>query len=223
MYPGEVREIMKYDLHIHTDASPDSNNDPRDVIDTAIDKGLDGIAITDHDSVENVKVAKSYASDKDITLVPGAEITTEKGHLLGLGIEEIPETENVDQILDFIEDRGGVAVASHPFSLTGNGIKDIETLNKIKAIETINYKTYRKYNQRAQKFATSNNKTVLASSDSHTLLTIGNVWTDMEAGNVQEVVKAIKDGNTEVNCNMPSFGTVSLITLIKNIKYIFRC
>lgn len=84
---------MKIDLHIHTTYS-DGVFTPEKVVDTAIEAGLDAIAITDHDNVLSYTVAKNYLekiqpenSIKPLILIPGIEINTiYKGyevHILG--------------------------------------------------------------------------------------------------------------------------------------------
>jgi PHP family Zn ribbon phosphoesterase len=66
------------DLHIHSALSPCSDNDmtPNNVLNMAILKGLDIIAITDHNSAENVEAILQCAKDKDIVVIPGMEIET---------------------------------------------------------------------------------------------------------------------------------------------------
>lgn len=44
--------IMKFDLHVHSEHSRDSNSSHRDIIEIARKRGLDGFAICDHDTVE---------------------------------------------------------------------------------------------------------------------------------------------------------------------------
>lgn len=77
---------MKSDLHIHT-AYSDGAFTPEKVVDTAIEAGLEAIALTDHDNVLSYNIAKKYAEDKPIEIIPGVEINTlYKGyevHILG--------------------------------------------------------------------------------------------------------------------------------------------
>lgn len=61
------------DLHLHTTAS-DGSCSPSEVCQLAIDKGLAAIAITDHDTVDGVAEAISYA-DNRITVIPGIEMS----------------------------------------------------------------------------------------------------------------------------------------------------
>ena len=75
------------DLHIHTCLSPcaDDLMTPRTIVKTAIDRGLGLIAITDHNSAQNVEATIAAAEALPISVLPGIEITTEEEvHLLGL-------------------------------------------------------------------------------------------------------------------------------------------
>jgi predicted metal-dependent phosphoesterase TrpH len=77
---------VKVDLHIHTSYS-DGAFSPEKIVDTAIDAGLEAIAITDHDNVLSHQIALDYAKDKSLKILPGVEINTiYKGyevHILG--------------------------------------------------------------------------------------------------------------------------------------------
>lgn len=79
---------MKIDLHIHT-AYSDGTFSPEMVVDTAIECGLDVIALTDHDNILSHKIANDYVKKNNINIeiIPGVEINTiYKGyevHILG--------------------------------------------------------------------------------------------------------------------------------------------
>ena len=79
---------MKVDLHIHTTYS-DGAFSPELIVDTAIESGLDVIALTDHDNILSYDIAKKYAKDNDkkLEIIQGVEINTiYKGyevHILG--------------------------------------------------------------------------------------------------------------------------------------------
>jgi len=75
------------DLHIHTCLSPcaDLTMSPKRVVERAVKKKLDMIAICDHNSAENVRAARAAASKKKITVLAGMEITTvEEVHIIAL-------------------------------------------------------------------------------------------------------------------------------------------
>lgn len=74
------------DLHIHTCLSPCGDNDmtPGNVLGMAKLKGLDAVAISDHNTARNLPAAQVIADAYDLLLVPAIEITTsEEVHMLG--------------------------------------------------------------------------------------------------------------------------------------------
>ncbi|MBI5098566.1 MAG: PHP domain-containing protein [Nitrospirae bacterium] len=78
-------KIFRSDLHIHTCLSPcaDLEMTPSAIIKTAIEKGIDIIAITDHNSAENVIAARKAAERTTLTVLAGMEITSsEEAHIL---------------------------------------------------------------------------------------------------------------------------------------------
>ncbi len=89
---------FKADLHIHTCLSPCAELDmtPSFIVKTALEKGLDIIAITDHNSAENVPAARNSAAESGLTVLAGMEIaSSEEAHILALfedeRIEELQE------------------------------------------------------------------------------------------------------------------------------------
>lgn len=73
----------KIDLHIHTTCS-DGTFSPKEIIDIAIQNGVDAISITDHDSIKSyTSELFEYAKNREITLIPGVEMST---RYYGIGI-----------------------------------------------------------------------------------------------------------------------------------------
>lgn len=73
------------DLHIHSALSPcgDSDMTPNNIVNMARLKGLDAIAVTDHNSAENVEVVMKLGFEKGIVVLPGMEVQSrEEVHLL---------------------------------------------------------------------------------------------------------------------------------------------
>lgn len=79
-----------YDLHTHSSAS-DGNLPPEELIARAVDKGVDVLALTDHDGVEGITAAIDAAKQHEINLIAGVEISvTWSGltvHIVGLNID----------------------------------------------------------------------------------------------------------------------------------------
>ena len=80
--------FVKADLHIHSYGNggsydvTDSQMNPQNIVDTAIEKGLSVISITDHNASLNSCAAVQYAEGKNILVIPGVELSTPQGHLL---------------------------------------------------------------------------------------------------------------------------------------------
>lgn len=81
---------MSADLHIHTTYS-DGSFTPAEIIDKAVERGFNTIAISDHDTLEGIKPALDYTADIDIEVIPAIEFSTFRGkaeiHVLGYFID----------------------------------------------------------------------------------------------------------------------------------------
>lgn len=80
-------KIFKADLHLHTCLSPCGSLDmtPRKIVMEACKKGLSIIAVTDHNTAENVRAVAKAAEGYNLLVIPGMEITTaEEVHVVGL-------------------------------------------------------------------------------------------------------------------------------------------
>jgi predicted metal-dependent phosphoesterase TrpH len=91
---------FKADMHIHTCLSPcaDITMSPRSIVDTARKKGLDIIAICDHNSAENVPAALRCGERIGVKVIGGMEITTaEEVHVLALfdSLKSLFEVQNI--------------------------------------------------------------------------------------------------------------------------------
>lgn len=110
----------KADLHIHSNHSDGLATIPEimEYVQNCTD--LRVIAITDHNTVEGARFAKSLSELYDFDVVVGSEISSAVGHVLGLFIEEdVPAGMSAADTIRAIEEQGGVAVIPHPFSAKG--------------------------------------------------------------------------------------------------------
>ncbi len=97
---------IHYDLHIHTVLSPCGDNDmtPNNIVNMAVLKGLDVIAICDHNSSGNAGVVMRAAKNLNAPLVvlPGLELTTSEDiHVLCL----FKNIEDADNFSGFVMDK----------------------------------------------------------------------------------------------------------------------
>lgn len=79
--------VYRCDLHIHTCLSPCGDLDmyPRAIVRKSLEKGLDCIAICDHNTAENVAFVEKAAQGSSLKIIPGMEITSrEEVHVIGL-------------------------------------------------------------------------------------------------------------------------------------------
>ncbi len=187
---------MRFDLHIHSDHSSDSALAVDDILKKAVGKGLDGIAICDHNTVEGSLCAIRRARELDLPLlvIPGMEISTSNGHLIVLGLRENIQPElPVSETIMIARQKGGVVIAPHPFKKDsiGSAAKDAD------AIETFNSRCVLGENRRAKELALSLGKSEVGGSDSHLLSTIGLGFTEIEAQRSESsVLESIRKGKT---------------------------
>ena len=93
--------LLKIDLHVHTCLSPCATLDmtPRKIVAEALRKGIEIIAITDHNSVENASAVMKSARKCDLTVIPGIEVTTsEEVHIIGL-FEEMVQAREMQRLV----------------------------------------------------------------------------------------------------------------------------
>ncbi len=170
--------MPRYDLHIHTRESPDSRTTPEQVVAHALWHGLDGVAVTDHDTTAGVDAVRD-AAPPALEVIPAAEVTTTAGHLLALDIEEAPPTDDPLRTIDRIHDQGGYAVIAHPFDPFRRNFRDArDAAAAADAIETVNARCIRHaYNHRAASFAADHDLPGVGGSDAHMHWEIGRVVT----------------------------------------------
>ena len=191
---------MRFDLHIHSCNSHDCLLQIDDILKQAVKTGLDGIAITDHNTVEGSLQARVRAKELNLPLIVliGMEVSTSKGHILVLGItENIPYGLSPEKTIEIVREKGGVAIPSHPFKMKGIGRVDgLE----VDGIETFNSSCMFGENAKAKKMAQTLGKCEIGGSDSHLLDTIGFGITEIDAEpNEKAVLQAIREGKTHAS------------------------
>jgi hypothetical protein len=80
-------KLYHCDFHIHTPTSlcyKDKTGTPEDIVNMSIEKGLDAIAITDHNSHEGILGVMNVAKEKGLIVFPGFELTARGGHILAI-------------------------------------------------------------------------------------------------------------------------------------------
>ena len=125
-----------YDLHCHTSNSKDSPADIRRTVRVAKKRGIDGIAVTDHN-----KIYKGPLRIEGIDIIPGCEITLKGGgHLLSYFVtEDIKPYRGLRETVSDVKAQGGYAVLAHPLCESDGWIRKNEEreINVDEALEII--------------------------------------------------------------------------------------
>lgn len=178
---------FKIDLHTHSFFSGDGVSSPEENIAAARAKGLDGFALTDHNTNEGVEYLRAKGLIRDdglpvdnFLIIPGVEVTTAEGHLLCIGAW-LPylKGQPAQKVCELIHERGGLAIPPHPYDLFRAGIR-FSTLQNlpIDALEVFNAATtLRRYNRYAFKYAQMRGLPMTAASDAHHHAAIGTAYT----------------------------------------------
>lgn len=156
--------------------------EPRLLLKAAKARGLDGVAVTDHNTIRGALAAKKLARSIDIKVIVGEEVKTTKGDLIGYNLsKEISCNTPLEDAIDDIHDQGGVACAPHPldvFRTSAIGGRALERVKKkLDMIEAYNGRNFFLLNAAARDFALRNRLPMTAGSDAHFYPEVGRAWT----------------------------------------------
>jgi predicted metal-dependent phosphoesterase TrpH len=184
--------LLKFDLHVHTVTSYDGHTKHEDLLEIIRGRGLTGVAITEHDKFDPPRL-------QDGLVLPGIEVSSRDGHVLGLGVREtIPARLPADETIQRIHDQGGVAIIPHPYDPVCECVKIARLKVRPDAVETVNADALSFYlsNWFAHKDAVKFKLPEVGGSDSHIPQTIGDAYTviDAASSDIKDIIDAIKSG-----------------------------
>jgi predicted metal-dependent phosphoesterase TrpH len=176
------RPLIEVDLHMHTDHSPDCATPVEVLLETARDRGLGAIAITDHNEVSGALEARQIAAELgDLKVIVAEEVkTAEQGEVIGLFLEEkIPRGMTMAETIAAIREQGGLVYVPHPFDRF-HSVPDYEHLldivEEIDILEVFNPRVaLTAFNEEAERFARKYRIVPGAGSDSHVAQGLGSV------------------------------------------------
>ena len=216
---------MKCDLHVHTAYSFDSLSSPKEMVEAAIKKGIDCLAITDHDVIGGAEEAVEYARGKPILIIPGIEIKTKEGDILGLNVKEIiPKNLAARETIKKIKIAKGIAVIPHPFGWFCGFRENLEDLiAEVDGIEVLNSSIFGPGNKIALNFAQKYNLPFTCGSDAHSPDFVGRAYLEIPGKNlsIEEVLQKIKNREGKIGGKEANFFEKIIDHSKRNIAKLF--
>ncbi|MDZ7371477.1 MAG: PHP domain-containing protein [candidate division KSB1 bacterium] len=190
--------MKKADLHIHTLYSSDAVTKPATVLQTAAEKGMHIIAVTDHDSTGAWSELLEKGPYYGVEVVLGQEIRLwngkfPAGDVVGLFLKQPLRSRELPALLAEIAEQDGLAVIAHPFCSRREfrAFEHIVDWQRI-ALEVRNGRIFNERdNEMAEVLAQKLKLPVTAGSDAHTPFEIGSVYLEFEGRNAEDLKQAI--------------------------------
>jgi hypothetical protein len=173
---------FKIDLHVHSRNSGDNDADPEETVNRAIERGLDGLAFTEHYSFEASepveRLREKYRGA--IMLFRGVEFSAAEGHCLVFGVD----TDGLDirlapirDVVRIVTTAGGVVIPSHPYRGGNSMGEQIFAVPGISAVEGYNGANMHAMNVKAVEAAGRMNLPYTGGSDAHHPIEVGSCYT----------------------------------------------
>ncbi len=205
--PSDSNKKLKCDFHIHTKDDPIDcvKHSVFDLLDLAAEKGYDAIAVTNHGALSFSQGAADYASEKGIVLVPGIEIYIKRKHIVILNADKDAEKiRTFMDLKDYKRQRPEIFVyAPHPYYPAKSCLHELLESN-IDLFDGIEYchfylRFFDLFNRKALKMAGKYSKTVIACSDTHSLVQFGSAYTILDAEkNISSIIEGLKSARTDI-------------------------
>jgi predicted metal-dependent phosphoesterase TrpH len=174
--------LWKVDLHSHTIYSKDCLTRPEALVAQARARGLDKIAVTEHNNLQGALAAKALAPD---LVIVGEEIKTTHGEIIAYFVEEeVPAGLSPQETIARLRAQGAVISIPHPLDgLRGSamGLENVlSIIDLVDALEVLNARCVRKEdNVAAARLAQERGKLMTAGSDAHILYEVGRCYVMM--------------------------------------------
>lgn len=184
---------MRIDLHVHTSPrSPCSQIDPASLVTEARRLGLDGLCLTEHQSLWTPEEVAELTRESGVKIFRGNEITTNQGDMLvfGFGVD-IKGVVTIQELREKVQACSGFMIAAHPFrGFKTFGIGQLQmtidhackrkAFSFVDGVEVRNGKVTEQENEMALHVSERLNLPGTAGSDAHRIQELGTWITDFE-------------------------------------------
>ena len=191
--------LLKADLHTHTYFSPDGLTSPDKYVQTCLKRGINCVAVTDHNDLGGALAVQKLASFR---VIIGEEVESLEGEIIGLFLqEEVPAGLSAEETVRRIKEQGGLVCVPHPFDrwrrehLAEAALMHI--LPQVDIIEALNARTtLRGDNEQAARFAQEHGLAMSAGSDAHSARELGRACVEMpDFEGPREFLQALRQGH----------------------------
>ncbi len=193
--PGRA-VLAAADVHIHTCCS-DGAASPNEVARVLAASSLAVAAVTDHDTVGGALRVREALAGRGPEIVIGCEVSSADGHVLALFVErDVPVGRSARETVELIHERGGLAVAVHPY-FPVHSVGDLAARLPFDAIEVANGTPLGEMaNRLARRRLAHLGRAALGGSDAHLLREIGHVRTLFPGRTAADLRSAIERAET---------------------------
>jgi len=205
--------MLKADFHVHTALSKhhllskfglaDGLNSPDEMVKSAADKGLDCIAIAEHNVLFDSKLAKRLTEEYGVVVIPGVEFRFDnRKEAIAIGIKRLPEVSSLAEFKEDVSRQGGILIAPHPYDPLNRGFKDFELFDAIEVVNAFGPRGFKKLVKEAE----SLDKAKVCGSDAHYTSHLGYTHCLVDAApDQQSILEAIRKGRVE-----PVYGRIPI-------------
>ncbi len=227
--------VLEADFHAHTRFA-DGFLSPFDLVLQARRRGLDVLAITEHNIAFPAKMGRWFSRlVGGPTILIGEEVTTRTYHLHGVGLRDrVDASQPIADVIAAIHRQGGVAIAAHPVAhMQGPFLEVLDQLDAAEVMHPIAFnsdrgRTWRWGEMRdfyENALASGHRLTAIGSSDYHVGSPLGICRTLVFArdGSAAAVLEALKAGRTVVrDLEGNAYGDPAMAALLEREPYTMR-
>jgi predicted metal-dependent phosphoesterase TrpH len=191
---------MIIDLHIHSDISNCGHQSLDAIIAAAAQCGVDGICITDHDTMAAAERLQQGRQANGVLVIVGMEYTTTQGDFLIFGdFADIPLGMRATELVTYVDAHEGALVAAHPFRRRRGTDQTLIRPEMVRIAESINGRNSEYENKFFNFWAQHRDLVFVGGSDAHYTHEIGAVVTEFSqpVTTRQELIQQLKAGNCQ--------------------------